>query len=64
MNKTQDTLYLVMKAALNKGWHIQTRANRHLNPSAEYISQTGRRVMRRNDSDLVDLFSGDENKED
>jgi len=64
INKTQDTLYLAMKAALNKGWLTRNRADGYLNPSEEYISQTDRRVKRRKNSDLVDIFSGDENQED
>ena len=64
INKTQDTLYLAMKAALNKGWITRNRADGYLNPSEEYISQTDRRVKRKKHSDLVDIFSGNETQED
>jgi hypothetical protein len=64
INKTQDTLYLAMKAALNKGWLTRKRADSYLNPSEEYISQTDKHVKRKKHSDLVDIFSGDENQED
>jgi len=64
INKTQDTLYLAMKVALNKGWITRNRADGYLNPSEESISQTDRRVKRKKHSDLVDIFSGDENQED
>ncbi len=64
ISKTQDTLYLAMKAALNKGWLTRSRADSYLNPSEEYISQTDRHVKRKKHSDLVDIFSGDENQED
>jgi hypothetical protein len=47
INKTQDTLYLAMKAALNKGWLTRNRADGYLKPSEEYISQTDRRVKRK-----------------
>ncbi|MGO9138051.1 MAG: hypothetical protein ACLQBC_10350 [Syntrophales bacterium] len=64
INKTQDTLYLAMKAALNKGWLTRNQADGYLKPSEEYISQTDRRVKRKKNSDLVDIFSGDENQDD
>jgi hypothetical protein len=64
INKTQDTLYIAMKAALNKGWLTRNRADSYLNPSKEYISQTDQHVKRKKHSDLVDIFSGDENQED
>ena len=64
INKIQDTLYLAMKAALNKGWLTRNRADSYLKPSEEYISQTDQHVKRKKHSDLVDIFSGDENQED
>ena len=64
INKTQDTLYLAMKAAFNKGWLTRARADGYLNPPERHIPQTDRRVKRKRNSDLVDIFSGDENQED
>jgi hypothetical protein len=64
INEIQNILYPAMKVALNKGWLTRNRAAGYLNPSEEYISQTDQRVKRKKHSDLIDIFSGDENQED